>query len=75
MRAALTLQEVQLAPRSVDAHEVEASGGAAAPRVPRPVEDLQSPAFAGSIQAQDKHLLFVALLLLLLLLATRVEIS
>lgn len=64
----LTLQEVQLAGRDVEADEVEAPGGSAASSLSRRLADaqtLQHAALAGSVQAEDQDLPLPAVLLLL----------
>lgn len=64
----LTLQEVELTGRHVEAHEVEAAGGSAASSLHRWLaggQTLQHAAFASSVQAEDQNLAFPTLLFLL----------
>lgn len=68
VRRGLTLQEVQLTGRDVEAHEVEAAGGAAASSLSCRLaggQALQHAALAGSVQPQDQDLTLPAVLLLL----------
>lgn len=64
----LTLQEVELTGRCVEAHEVETAGGPTASSPSRRLpggQTLQHAALAGSVQTEDQDLTRPALLFLL----------
>lgn len=69
-KQSLTLQEVQLTRRGVQAHEVEAAGRPAAPPLGRHCgfaggQTLQHAALPGPVQSQDQNLAPPKVLLLL----------